>query len=91
MNKLLNIGVGLLIILVVLLMVGQNNLLDVPEELLRDTVDVGMDIGTDIERDFETRDMHSSDYDVLGLINSQKVSNFYDDNNVISSHLFDLY
>ena len=61
MNKLLNIGVGLLIILVVLLMVGQNNLLDVPEELLRDTMDVGMDIGTDIERDFETRDMHSSD------------------------------
>nr|QFG75153.1 MAG: hypothetical protein [Megaviridae environmental sample] len=91
MNKLLNIGVGLLIILVVLLMVGQNNLLDVPEELLRDTVDVGMNVGTDIERDFETRDMHGSDYDVLGLINSQKVSNFYDDNNVISSHLFDLY
>lgn len=91
MNKLLNIGVGLLIILVVLLMVGQNNLLDVPEELLRDTMDVGMNVGTDIERDFETRDMHSSDYDVLGLINSQKVSNFYDDNNVISSHLFDLY
>ena len=91
MNKLLNIGVGLLIILVVLLMVGQNNLLDVPEELLRDTMDVGMNVGTDIERDFETRDMHSSDYDVLGLINSQNVSNFYDDNNDISSHLFDLY
>ena len=91
MNKLLNIGVGLLIILVVLLMVGQNNLLDVPEELLRDTMDVGMNVGTDIERDFETRDMHSSDYDVLGLINSQKVSTFYDDNNEISSHLFDLY
>ena len=76
MNSLTNIGIGLLIILVILLMVGQNNILDVPEDIFNTAVETG----ESVENDFLTKDMSGSNYDVLGLLNSQNVTNFYDDN-----------
>lgn len=86
MNNLTNIGVGLLIILVILLMISQNNILELPEEVFNSVEETG----EYVENDFLTKDMNGSNYDVLGLLNSQNVTNFYDDNNQVSNHLFDL-
>ena len=91
MNNSFNIGIGLLIILVILLMIGQNNLLELPVDIFEDVVDVGEHGFDDLESDFLTKDMHGSDYDVLGLINTHNVTNFYDDNNDVANHLFDLF
>jgi hypothetical protein len=98
MKNLFNIGIGLLIILVVLLMIGQNNILSIPEELLHDAESVGGDLMNDVESvggnllndvegDFSSPNMHSSNFDVLNILSS----NGNDSNDKISSHLFDLY
>ena len=69
----------------------KNNLLELPVDIFEDVVDVGEHGFDDLESDFLTKDMHGSGYDVLGLINTHNVTNFYDDNNDVANHLFDLF
>mgnify|MGYP001169599954 CR=1 FL=1 len=85
MKNMFNIGIGLLILLVVLLIVGQDSVLSVPHNVYRDVSNVGRSL----EHDFTSSDMHQSNYDVLGLINRDDNQNYNDNNSQISDYLME--